>query len=246
MRKTFLALTAAVTALLTSPVNAADLTSPIYKASPAIVAPVQDWSGFYLGINGGYGWGNGTYDTPFAATGVAITPLFAAPTSAGWVIGGHAGYNWQYGMVVGGLEVDYDAADITGSQTVTLGAGPASATLATKIDRLASARGRLGVAPMSGLLLYATAGLAYGHTESDISATNGRGFSASEKVFANSFGWVAGAGAEIKLVDHVVLGAEYLHYDLGEVSNQFALAPIVSFNSHVTADTVRARMSWRF
>jgi opacity protein-like surface antigen len=99
--------------------TAADL--PV-KAPPPAAMPVylSDWAGFYIGINGGGGWAENSFD---------FNPVFNAKPSGG-VFGGHAGYNWQYGSVVAGMEADFDGADI--KQTV-LG-------LEQKTNELASAR----------------------------------------------------------------------------------------------------------
>src|SRR5215467_15669023 len=72
--------------------------------APPMAAPVylSDWAGFYIGINGGGGWAETKFDF--------FTGNNAKPT--GGLIGGHAGYNWQYGSVVAGLEVDFDGADL--------------------------------------------------------------------------------------------------------------------------------------
>src|SRR6202030_2964728 len=120
----------------TGSAGAADLSKPVYKAPPAPVY-LSDWAGFYIGIHGGYGWGDTKFDDdPF---------LNAKPK--GGVFGGHAGYNWQYGSVVGGLEVDFSGADIKESGFIARGF-----TRDVKIDELASARGRLGYALFPGLL----------------------------------------------------------------------------------------------
>src|SRR6266849_10310914 len=124
---------------------AADLA---VKAPPHVVAPVylSDWAGFYIGINGGYGWGDTSFD---------IHPIGNA-TPRGGLVGGHAGYNWQYGSVVAGLEADFDGADI--KQTAPL-------AFEEKTNELASARARLGYLVFPGLLAYGTAGAGWGHTE---------------------------------------------------------------------------------
>src|SRR5262245_17992095 len=111
-----------------SAANAADLA---VKAPPRVpVAPVylSDWAGFYIGINGGGGWADEKFDT---------LPTWNKKPSGG-LVGGHAGYNWQTGSVVGGLEVDFDGADI--SQTFTPAAG---VNAKEKTDELATARARL-------------------------------------------------------------------------------------------------------
>src|SRR5712675_1658027 len=86
--------------------GAADLA---VKAPPRAPVYVSDWAGFYVGVNGGYGWGNTTFD--------GRDWLNAKPK--GGVVGGQAGYNWQYGSVVGGVEVDFDGADIKQSSVTS-------------------------------------------------------------------------------------------------------------------------------
>jgi outer membrane immunogenic protein len=182
--------------------------------APPHVAPVylSDWAGFYIGINGGYGWGDTSFD---------IHPIGNA-TLKGGVFGGHAGYNWQYGSVVAGLEADFDGADI--KETVR--------GVEEKTNELASARARLGYVVFPGLLAYGTAGAGWGH----FSLTDAAGVSLN----TNQFGWVAGAGLEYKLVEHVLLRAEYLHYD-------FPKTTIGAFdNVKETVNAVRAGLSYKF
>jgi outer membrane immunogenic protein len=199
-------------AAVTGSAVAADLA---VKAPPG-VAPVylSDWAGFYIGINGGGGWGQTTFD---------FTPTSNAKPTGGFV-GGHAGYNWQYGSVVAGLEVDFDGADIKKTD---------ANLVQQKTNELASARARVGYVFFPSLLAYATGGAGWGHTEfTTVGATDG----------ISQFGWTAGAGLEYKLVDHVLLRAEYLHYDFPRTS-----APNVFGDSvKETVDVVRGGLSWKF
>src|SRR5262245_13138909 len=88
--------------------RAADLAiqAPAFKAPPVIVS---DWAGFYIGVHGGYGWTDSVVsrvnDQNVALGSFGVNPK-------GGLVGGHAGYNWQFGSVVTGLEVDFDGADI--------------------------------------------------------------------------------------------------------------------------------------
>jgi outer membrane immunogenic protein len=198
---------------------AADLA---VKAPPPGVMPayLSDWAGFYIGINGGSGWAETTFDF--------LTVDNAKPS--GGLVGGHAGYNWQYGSVVAGLEVDFDGADL--KKTDAFG-------LEQKTNELASARARVGYVFVPSLLAYGTAGAGWGHTtltDTNGSLTGVPGFSSS----VSQFGWVAGAGLEYKLVDHVLLRAEYLHYDFGKTT----FPGIDSVKE--TVDTVRGGLSWKF
>ena len=195
------------TLLFAGPALAADLGRP----PPAPVAPVylSDWAGFYIGIHGGYGWGDTKFDF-FTGDNAKLK---------GGLVGGHAGYNWQYGSVVAGLEADFDATDI--KQTAPL-------AFEEKTNELASARARLGYLVFPGLLAYGTAGAGWGH------------FHASSAVLgslnSNEFGWTAGAGLEYKLVEHILLRAEYLHYDFAKDDN----------NAKNTVDVIRGGLSYKF
>jgi outer membrane immunogenic protein len=149
----------------------------------------------------------------------------------GGVFGGQAGYNWQYGSVVGGLEVDFDGADINQSSDVgTIQRVPV--TREAKINELASARARLGYAVYPGLLAYGTAGLGWGHSELTLSHP----FVGAVSADSNEFGWTAGAGLEYKLIEHILLRAEYLHYDFAKDD----------MGAKTTVDVIRGGLSYKF
>ena len=98
MKRHFLAGCLAFGALI-APVgaHAADLSlAPLYKAPPPQYSPAYNWSGFYLGVNGGGGWGDSHWQ------GIGHIDL------SGGQVGGTAGYNWQFGQTVLGLEGDLD------------------------------------------------------------------------------------------------------------------------------------------
>ena len=144
------------------------------KAPPIVVDPSYNWSGFYIGGNVGYGWGDA--DTSFnplpsAAAFVNLAPTTLGPDPQGVIGGVQAGYNWQAGKFVVGLEADIQASDIHGSAVVTPiiqnngvpfpGAGFLSAS--QRIDWFGTVRARAGFTPVDRLLLYVTGGLAYGN-----------------------------------------------------------------------------------
>lgn len=198
--------------------GAADLAvkAPVYKAPPVILS---DWSGFYLGINAGYGWGDSKFDISFFDT-----------KPKGGLFGGQAGYNWQYGAIVAGVEVDFDGADIKESFDFRVFGVPGHFTHEVKFDELATARARLGYIVLPNLLAYGTAGPGWGHSE--VTNTFFSPFSSG----ANEFGWTAGAGLEYKLFEHVLVRGEYLHYDFAKDSN----------GVKTTIDTIRGGVSYKF
>src|SRR5450755_3264927 len=105
-----------VTAALTAPGLAADLGARTYSKAPAL-APVSNWSGFYVGGNLGYGWGDGNTDFSFLpspqAFGINNTTLGTRTT--GITGGAQAGYNWQIGSMVTGVEADIQGSGVKGS-----------------------------------------------------------------------------------------------------------------------------------
>jgi outer membrane immunogenic protein len=224
--------------------GAADLVvkTPVYKAPPPVLP--YYWGGFYIGIHGGYGWGDTSFDNA----------PFPNGSPKGGVFGGQAGYNWQYGSVVGGLEVDFSGADIKDSSTYTtakttktvIGCNPnicnctpqtvtktvyTNHTQSFKIDELASTRGRLGYTVLPSLLAYGTAGLGWGRSSLTVDGASSG---------ADKFGWVAGAGLEYKVWGNFIARAEYLHYDLGKVTYGDG------FSGKSAVDVARGGLSYKF
>src|SRR6267154_5961847 len=105
-----------VMAALTAPGLAADLGARSYTKAP-VVAPVSNWSGFYIGGNLGYGWGDGNTDFSFLPSPAEFTfnNTTLGARSTGVTGGAQLGYNWQIGSVVTGLEADIQGSDIKGS-----------------------------------------------------------------------------------------------------------------------------------
>ena len=104
MKKIFIGI-AALAALFATQAFAADM--PV-KAPPKPPTPVTSWTGFYLGINGGGGWGTTDHTDEFGVT----TNKFR---TSGGLVGGTYGANWQTGWFVLGFEGDFDYANINGN-----------------------------------------------------------------------------------------------------------------------------------
>jgi outer membrane immunogenic protein len=225
MKKIFLAtVAAAVASLVTSfgvfsPAMAADL-APHAKA-PAMMSPATNWSGFYAGVNVGYGWGHDNTDaaSPFD-TGIANTSVNNDPK--GVIGGGQVGYNWQAGSFVAGVEADISGSGIKGTAApVGLQFTDGSSipgTFASSDQQLSwfgTVRGRLGATVTPDLLIYGTGGLAYG----EVKGSANRFFAAVDQNPANfsatKTGWTAGAGAEWMFARGWSAKVEYLHIDLG-------------------------------
>jgi outer membrane immunogenic protein len=223
----------AATAAFAGQAGAADLSAatPIHKA-PAVVAQVFNWTGFYVGANVGYGWsanndGAQLSDFPPSAPTFAIGQT---PTSLGFrqkgVIGGaEVGFNWQTASLVYGVEADISATDIKGSGTFffpgsILGA-PETTTVSSKLDWLSTIRGRLGFTPVDRLLIFGTAGVAFGQVNNALSVIASQpGFLAvtSGSNRSTRVGWVAGLGTQYAVTNDIFVKAEWLYYDLGTSS----------------------------
>jgi outer membrane immunogenic protein len=203
--------------------GAADLSvAPLYKAPPAPVSQAYDWTGFYLGINGGGGWGHSNWDTSAASIGIS-----------GGLAGGAAGYNWQLGNAVLGLEADVDWANLKGTSASAL--CPAGCT--TTDTWLSTVRGRAGYA-FGGVLPYITGGLAMG----DIRAAT-PGFAGASGTNA---GWAVGGGIEFALPGNWSAKAEYLHVDLGSFNCGANCNGLPTDNVSMHDNVVRAGVNYRF
>jgi len=181
-----------------TPAVSADLR-PAYKA-PAYIAPEAfNWSGFYVGINGGYGWGTSDWSS-------AATTGSAKPT--GGLAGGTIGYNFQTGVWVFGLEGDFDASWMKGTDTSGTGVC-AGVGCETQNTWLATGRGRIGYA-LDRWLPYLTGGAAFG----SVKMTPAGGSSTTQ----TKVGWTLGAGLEYAFLGAWSAKIEYLYADLGKAT----------------------------
>ena len=227
-----------------------------YNAMAAVppVAPVYNWSGFYIGVNAGYGWGR----DPFSEL-VSAPPqvTLSGVNSQGFLGGFQAGANWQARSVVGGLEIDLSGSDIKGSSSVAgiqPGGNPISKMQTDRFDLLGSGRARLGYLVLPDILLYGTGGVAWTRLTQTTTLVNSDGTFVTTTPSWRA-GWVAGAGAEVRLWNSNWLGrAEYLHYDFGDSGNTIGG---LTFNGvlnlsndttsrHMTTDIVRAGLDYQF
>jgi outer membrane immunogenic protein len=235
------------------------------KAPPPPV-PVCVWCGFYIGGYAGYGWGRsdtlGTLDplSPFGNAPPVAQPAYNANMSpglrpTGFTGGGTAGYNWQKGQFVFGIEGDFGAFDLreTVSTTVTP-PGHVNLVSLTNVhtDWVGTIRGRVGVAtPSSMALFYVTGGAAFTNLNFSQVNTYAIGLPGSVENFAVSntrTGWTAGAGIEYMFAKNVSAKVEYLHFDFGTISG-VGVVPIqavnVAHSANFTADTVRVGVNWK-
>ena len=142
-----LSLFAATLVAATSAAWAADLPSAPPPQAPAryvpAVAPVYNWSGIYIGINGGYAFGSTDWSSPGA--GIVGTGTF---NTNGGLVGGTAGFNFQSGQIVYGIEGDWDWAQIKGIR-----AAPQRRSGAARAPCLAASRHRATGCPRSAAAL---------------------------------------------------------------------------------------------
>jgi len=192
--------------------KAADLTVKAHPIAPA--AAVYNWTGFYIGVNGGYGWGQqdplNLISSRFDRTNFDLK---------GGFIGGTAGAQIQQGNVVLGVESDIDWANIRGSGVVipAIAGVPAGITLnlATKTDAIITARARFGMA-LNNFLLYGTGGAAFlRETASGTSIAGVPCGTAGVLVGCTESHWrpglAAGVGAEYAFTPNWTVKGEYLY-----------------------------------
>lgn len=175
---------------LGTPAIAADMPM---KAQPAQlpITSVYNWTGFYAGLNAGYGWGDASStNAPVYPGSQNFFQMFPPTTfdrsfrQTGAIAGGQMGYNWQFSdRVVAGLETDLQWSDVRGSElrvasVLGLGASSFNGLAERRFEWFGTLRGRLGFLATPNLLLYGTGGLAYGETRSggNINLTSGAGF----------------------------------------------------------------------
>jgi outer membrane immunogenic protein len=237
-----------------SAASAADLAARPYTKAP-MMAEVWNWTGFYIGGNGGYSWGRSNTDVSYfnPVTGLPIVPPAGSILSSsfdmnGGVAGGQAGYNWQTGNWVWGFEADIQWSGERGRSNFSCaataiggvclpgltflppGATGSNLTLDQSLEWFGTVRGRAGLLATPKVLLYATGGLAYGSIKTSATLTgfnpNGGALAAFGSGSETRVGWTVGAGIEGMITQNWTAKLEYLYMDLGSFNaGTLSLAP---------------------
>jgi outer membrane immunogenic protein len=210
---------------------AADLPPPMAPPprAPAAyvpISPAYNWSGFYIGLNAGYGFADSTWT---GTTGAFNSGSFSVD---GPMAGATLGGNYQIGQLVLGLEGDYDYQNIRGFAN-----NPGTCiSCDTSSNWLATVRGRVGYA-WDRIMVYGTGGAAF----TDVKAALG----ALPWQSNMEVGWTAGAGIEGAITDNLTAKVEYLYADFGNMScpaTSCGGTPTVSLKENM----VRAGLNYKF
>jgi outer membrane immunogenic protein len=249
------------------------------QAAPTLKAPMRslayDWTGFYVGVNGGGSAGRSSTDvvlTPIQNITIGPGP-FALGSVSQYMVGGlggvQAGYNWQTNAAVVGLEADIQASGQKGSAqlpavvsvlgvciapcvppppTPTMGA----VGFAQQLRWFGTVRARVGYTPADRWLVYATGGLAYGEINTDPTVSVAAVSATAPSYSQTKAGWVAGVGIEAALFGGWTGKVEYLHMDLGSISGSFVSLTTFPFRgtfvatSRITDEIMRVGVNYRF
>jgi outer membrane immunogenic protein len=232
-------LSTAIAAVFSTGALAADLPvrGPAYQAPPPAYS---SWTGYYFGGNIGYSWGRATNDFTLAGF-----PTVSERQDVDGVIGGfQSGYNWQAGQWVMGMESDLQASGQKGSTGFLL---PAATSLdaAHKLSWFGTARSRIGILVTPSVLLYGTAGVAYGQVKSDYLFTPGAAVLSFKDTKA---GWTGGAGIEAALAGNWSAKLEYLYLDLGknELTTTVGGANVLTVDRRFQDHIARVGVNYRF
>ena len=219
MKNLFFGSVALIALTAVGPVAAADMPvrSPVYKAPQAMVAAVYSWTGFYVGIQGGYGWGRSRHCDHGSTPECGEPDIFPDFSIRGWSAGGTVGYNHQIGNVVLGVELDGSWANIRGESgdTVDFGCGPVdnpADKCVTQIKAFGTARARFGYA-FGRVLPYVTGGVAVTRLHGAIATVSNP---AAQNTTTKTNG-VVGGGVEFALANNWSTKGEFIHvFRLGD------------------------------
>jgi outer membrane immunogenic protein len=212
---------AGLAALIGTPALAADLpmAAPVYKAAPPV--PFS-WSGFYIGVNAGYGWASSNWTilsitppTPISAT--------ANPKSAGLLGGIEVGADHQFGNWVLGIGADLSLIDSDVSSTSTDPGTGIALTAHSEIDWLATFTARAGYA-LDRSLLYVKGGVAGAEFKDDYELSLAAVAIDSGVQTNTRLGWTIGAGYEYAILDNWSARIEYDYLDFARKDETFFFA----------------------
>ncbi len=230
---------AALTVATAVAAQAADLPTRKAPPAPIFVPPPFTWTGFYVGLNAGGVWSSGSRNATLYAPGADVFlsnyfPGGIGKNQSGFIGGGQAGYNYQSGAAVFGIETDFDGTSLSKTFNYTstpfgsvvngvivpnpLVGDSLSVHAKASLDWIGTVRGRIGfvATPDNRLLIYGTGGFAYAGGSTNFSvydATQGAYWNGSPS--STRTGWTIGGGAEYAITNNITIKGEYLYVDLG-------------------------------
>jgi outer membrane immunogenic protein len=218
------------------PASAADLAArPVYTKAPPMMQAVYDWSGFYIGINGG--WAN-AHDRRTDPAGI----LLGDYDTNGGTVGGQVGYRWQTGPWVFGLEAQGNWADLSGSNVSSL----TGATNRSRIDAFGLFTGQVGWA-VNNALFYVKGGAAVTDSRYDIFSPAGAFLGGTGD--QTRWGGTVGAGIEYGFAPNWSVAAEYDHMFMSDKNLAFTAPGGAAFgfdNTRQDVDLVTVRLNYRW
>ena len=226
---------------LAAPASAADLAARPYTKAPPMMAAIYDWSGFYIGANGGWGSSRNCWD--FISVAGVVTPEGCRDATGG-VAGGQLGYRWQTGGWVFGVEAQGDWADLRGSNASLAFEG---VTNRSKIDAFGLFTGQVGYA-WNTALLYVKGGAAITDSRYQTFAT-ATGLLTSSTGDQTRWGGTIGAGVEYSFAPSWSVGVEYDHLFMQDKTLTFtAPGGVFAGTDRIRQDvdlvTVRVNYRW--
>jgi outer membrane immunogenic protein len=225
MKKVSIAVIGGAAMTIASLAQAADLPRRYDAPSAAYdPSPVYSWNGLYVGGSAGVGFGG--------FGGVGTADFGRSPM--GGVFGLTAGYNYQSGKLVVGVEGDYAFSHISDSAVPAAGAVSSGV-----VQNLSTVRARFGYAA-DRLLIYATGGYAGGNVRGNYSSVP---FVGEESHYSN--GWALGLGMEYAITPHFSLKAEYLYAGLGS-NTFFGANPLYMTSASANISQLRAGVNYHF
>jgi outer membrane immunogenic protein len=226
------------------------------NAKPMGVPSSYDWDGFYIGYAPGGSWSKFATDYTFGGIPVSGGSHFG---DGGLHFGLHgfvgleAGYNWQAGQFVTGLESDFQLTQLAGDTASTradVRAGAVTGTLLNTFNQplFGTLRARAGF-PLDRWLFYGTGGVAYGEFDKESTFTTSVGSSITSGLDTTRIGWVAGFGVEGALWANLTAKFEYLYIDLGSVTDSFGgISPFnpITSNIRIHSDFLHVAINAKF
>lgn len=207
-------------------------------AADPVAETMHDWTGPYIGLNVGYGWGDQEQNYWLLQDDVTNNYDSGNQDMDGILGGGQIGVNYQIGAFVLGAETDFQFSGIEGDFKTSDGYSCEPVDKCTaEIGWFGTLRARAGYA-FGNFLPYVTGGLAYGRVE----ANNGKDFPADWDISDDQLGWTIGGGLEMAFSEHLTGRLEYLYVDLGETSPKGAFA----FEASSDFNVARAGVNYAF